>query len=170
MQAARSRSRSLCGVAADEPIRVLRMIARLNVGGPALHVSYLTSELDKVGYETMLVAGRVSPGEGSMEYAARERGIEPVYIPSLQREISLLVDAKAVYRVLGLIREFRPHILHTHTAKAGAVGRAAAMIAGSARPQAVVHTFHGHVLRGYFGALKTEGFRRLERRLARESD
>ena len=72
----------------DEPIRVLRVIARLNVGGPALHVSYLTSELDRIGYRTLLVAGRVSEGEGSMEYAARERGIEPVYVPSLQREIS----------------------------------------------------------------------------------
>jgi glycosyltransferase involved in cell wall biosynthesis len=154
----------------DEPIRVLRVIARLNVGGPALHVSYLTSELDKIGYETLLVAGRVSEGEGSMEYAARELGIEPIYVPSLQREISPLVDGAAVAKVLGLIREFQPHVLHTHTAKAGAVGRTAAMLAGRARPQAVVHTFHGHVLRGYFGRAKTEGFRLLERRLARASD
>jgi glycosyltransferase involved in cell wall biosynthesis len=154
----------------DEPIRVLRVIARLNVGGPALHVSYLTSELDRIGYRTMLVAGRVSEGEGSMEYVARERGIEPVYVPSLQREISAIVDGRAVARVLGLIREFRPHILHTHTAKAGAVGRMAAILAGRARPEAVVHTFHGHVLRGYFGGPATEVFRLLERRLARASD
>jgi glycosyltransferase involved in cell wall biosynthesis len=153
-----------------EPIRVLRVIARLNVGGPALHVSYLTEELDKIGYETLLVAGKVSANEGSMEYAARSRGIEPVYVPSLQREISPIVDAAAVAKVLGLIREFRPHVLHTHTAKAGAVGRTAAMLAEKARPQVVVHTFHGHVLRGYFGSAKTEAFRRLERRLARASD
>jgi glycosyltransferase involved in cell wall biosynthesis len=154
----------------DEPIRVLRVIARLNVGGPALHVSYLTSELDKIGYQTLLVAGRVSEGEGSMEYAAQARGIEPVYVPSLQREISPIADAAAVAKILGLIREFRPQVLHTHTAKAGTVGRTAALLAGRARPQAVVHTFHGHVLRGYFGAAKTEGFRLLERRLARASD
>jgi glycosyltransferase involved in cell wall biosynthesis len=154
----------------DEPIRVLRVIARLNVGGPALHVSYLTSELDQIGYQTLLVAGRVSEGEGSMEYAARERGVEPVYIRSLQREISPIPDAAAVAKILNLIREFRPHVLHTHTAKAGTVGRMAAILAGRARPQAVVHTFHGHVLRGYFGGAKTEGFRRLERRLARASD
>jgi glycosyltransferase involved in cell wall biosynthesis len=154
----------------DEPIRVLRVIARLNVGGPALHVSYLTSELDQIGYQTMLVAGRVSEGEGSMEYAARERGIEPVYIRSLQREISAIADAAAVAKILRLIREFRPHVLHTHTAKAGTVGRTAAILAGRARPQAVVHTFHGHVLRGYFGGAKTESFRLLERRLARASD
>lgn len=153
-----------------ETTRILRVIARLNVGGPALHVSYLTSELDEIGYETMLVAGRVSEGEGSMEYAARDRGIEPVYVPSLRREISPVVDAAAVSKILGLIRTFRPHILHTHTAKAGAVGRTAAILAGRARPEAVVHTFHGHVLRGYFGGRKTEGFRLLERRLAKASD
>jgi glycosyltransferase involved in cell wall biosynthesis len=154
----------------SEPIRVLRVIARLNVGGPALHVSYLTEGLDEIGYETLLVAGRVGPGEGAMEYAARERGIEPIYVPALQREISPFVDARAVARIVRLIREFRPHVLHTHTAKAGAVGRVAAMLAGEARPQAVVHTFHGHVLRGYFGDAKTVAFRRLERRLAKVSD
>lgn len=153
-----------------EAVRVLRLIARLNVGGPALHVSYLSEGLDQIGYRTLLVAGRVGAGEGSMEYAARERGIEPIYVPSLQREISPLVDSLAVARVLGLIREFRPHVLHTHTAKAGAVGRVAAILAGRDRPQAVVHTFHGHVLRGYFGPTKTEAFRRLERSLARASD
>src|SRR5713101_7636496 len=139
---------------AAEPIRVLRVIARLNVGGPALHVSYLTDELDKIGYETLLAVGKVSEGEGSMEYAVRDRGIQPVYVPSLQRAISPIVDVAAVTKVLGLIRESRPHVLHTHTAKAGAVGRTAAMAAGTARPQVVVHTFHGHVLRGYFGSAK----------------
>jgi glycosyltransferase involved in cell wall biosynthesis len=153
-----------------EPIRVLRVIARLNVGGPALHVSYLTSELDRIGYQTTLVAGRPGEGEGSMESAALERGIEPVYIHALQREISPVVDSVAVAQVVRLIRQLRPHIVHTHTAKAGAVGRIAARLAGSARPPVVVHTFHGHVLRGYFSPSKTEGFRRLESRLARFSN
>src|SRR5581483_557945 len=114
--------------------------------------------------------GSVSEGEGSMEYAARSVGIEPRYIPALQREISPLVDGVAVARLLRLIRTFRPDILHTHTAKAGAVGRIAALLAGPARPKVVVHTFHGHVLRGYFGTAKTEAFRRLEQTLARSSD
>jgi glycosyltransferase involved in cell wall biosynthesis len=153
-----------------EPIRVLRVIARLNVGGPALHVSYLTSELDRIGYQTTLVAGRPGAGEGSMESAALERGIEPVYIHALQREISPVVDSVAVAQVVRLIRQLRPHIVHTHTAKAGAVGRIAARLAGSARPPVVVHTFHGHVLRGYFSPSKAEGFRRLESRLARFSN
>ena len=153
-----------------EPIRVLRVIARLNVGGPALHVSYLSRELDKIGYETTLVAGSIGGSEGSMEYVAEELGVEPVYLPALQREISPLDDLAAARQLLKLIRRLRPDILHTHTAKAGAVGRLAALLAGPARPRVVVHTFHGHVLRGYFGSAKTEAFRRLEQGLARASD
>jgi glycosyltransferase involved in cell wall biosynthesis len=157
-------------VAAADPIRVLRVIARLNVGGPSLHVSYLSSELDKIGYETTLVAGRVGPGEGSMEYIARERGIEPLYLPSLQREIAPLGDARAVRALVRLIHERKPHVLHTHTAKAGAVARTAARLAGSDRPPAIVHTFHGHVLRGYFGEPLTGTFKQIERRLAGSTD
>ena len=153
-----------------EPIRILRVIARLNVGGPALHVSYLTKELDQIGYETTLVAGSIGGSEGSMEYVADELGVEPVYLPALQRDISPFQDLAAARELLKVIRRVRPDILHTHTAKAGAVGRLAARIAGPARPKIVVHTFHGHVLRGYFGTAKTEAFRRLERGLARSSD
>jgi glycosyltransferase involved in cell wall biosynthesis len=154
----------------NDPIRILRVIARLNVGGPSLHVSYLSKELDAIGYETMLVAGTVGSGEGSMEHVATELGVSPVFIPELQREISAFVDTAAVRRLLALIREFRPDILHTHTAKAGAVGRIAAALAGADRPPVVVHTYHGHVLRGYFGSAKTAAFLQVERRLARVSD
>jgi glycosyltransferase involved in cell wall biosynthesis len=153
-----------------EPIRILRVIARLNVGGPALHVSYLTRELDRIGYETTLVAGAIGESEGSMEWVAEELGLEPVYLPALQREISPVHDLAAARQLLHLIRELKPDVLHTHTAKAGAVGRLAARLAGPARPRAVVHTFHGHVLRGYFSPAKTAAFRRLERSLARSSD
>jgi glycosyltransferase involved in cell wall biosynthesis len=153
-----------------EPVRILRVIARLNVGGPALHVSYLTKELDRIGYETTLVAGSIGGSEGSMEYIAQELGVEPVYLPALQREISPVHDLVAARELLALIRQLRPDVLHTHTAKAGAVGRLAAQLAGRARPKVVVHTFHGHVLRGYFGPAKTEAFRRLEQGLARSSD
>ena len=157
-------------MASDDPIRVLRVIARLNVGGPALHVSYLSRELDKIGYETTLVAGSIGGSEGSMEYVAEELGVEPLYLPALQREISPLQDLVAARELLKLMRRLRPDVLHTHTAKAGAVGRLAALLAGPVRPRVVVHTFHGHVLRGYFGPGKTEAFRRLERGLARSSD
>jgi glycosyltransferase involved in cell wall biosynthesis len=153
-----------------EPIRVLRVIARLNVGGPALHVAQLSAELDKRGYETTLVAGRVGEGEGSMEWVPEELGVKPVFVPALQREISPAADLPAVLELRRLIRELRPDVLHTHTAKAGAVGRMAASLSGAARPAIVVHTFHGHVLRGYFAPWKAAFFRQLERGLARMSD
>jgi glycosyltransferase involved in cell wall biosynthesis len=154
----------------QEPIRVLRVIARLNVGGPALHVAHLSRELDQRGYETTLVAGRVGAGEGSMEYVADELGVKPVYIDDLRRELSFASDALAVRRIVQLIRRLRPAVLHTHTAKAGAVGRIAALLAGSARPPVVVHTFHGHVLRGYFSPARARAFQHIERMLARRSD
>jgi glycosyltransferase involved in cell wall biosynthesis len=150
----------------DQPVRVLRVIARLNMGGPALHVAYLTAGLAKRGYETTLVAGSLARGEDSMAFVADELGIEVERIEELHREISPFRDAVAILRLARLIRRLRPHILHTHTAKAGAVGRLAALLAGDARPPIVVHTFHGHVLRGYFDPLRTAGFRLLERWLA----
>ncbi|MDQ5821324.1 MAG: glycosyltransferase family 4 protein [Actinomycetota bacterium] len=152
-----------------ELVRVLRVIARLNMGGPALHVSYLTAGLAKRGYETTLVAGSLAPGEDSMAFVADELGVDVVRIDELHREISPARDVIAAVRLARLIRKVRPHILHTHTAKAGAVGRFAAVLAGDARPPVVVHTFHGHVLRGYFGPLQTGVFRQLERALARST-
>jgi glycosyltransferase involved in cell wall biosynthesis len=152
-----------------EPIRVLRVIARLNMGGPALHVAYLTAGLAPRGYETTLVAGTLARGEGSMAFVAEDLGVPVVTIDELHREISPLRDAVAVLRLARLIRRERPEILHTHTAKAGAIGRLAAVLAGSAKPPVVVHTFHGHVLRGYFGPVRARGFRLLERWLARQA-
>lgn len=143
------------------------MIARLNMGGPALHVAYLSAGLAERGYETTLVAGSLARGEGSMAYVAEGLGVEVVRLDALSREISPIRDALSILRLARLIREQRPRILHTHTAKAGTVGRLAALLAGDARPEVVVHTFHGHVLRGYFGPLKSGAFRLLERLLAR---
>jgi len=154
-------------VADPDRVKILRVIARLNVGGPALHVAYLTAGLAEHGFDTILVAGTLARGEASMESAAERRGVRIETIEDLHREIAPLRDARAVMRLSRLIRRERPTILHTHTAKAGAVGRIAALLAGKARPPIIVHTFHGHVLRGYFGPVKTFGFRLLERLLAR---
>ncbi len=154
-------------MASEQRVTVLRVIARLNVGGPALHVAYLTAGLTPRGYDTTLVAGTIARGEESMAYIAEQAGARVVALPGLSREISPLRDAVAVFRLAKLIRQVRPTILHTHTAKAGTVGRVAALVAGSARPPIVVHTFHGHVLRGYFGPLKSKVFRELERLLAK---
>jgi glycosyltransferase involved in cell wall biosynthesis len=146
--------------------KVLRVIARLNMGGPALHVAYLTAGLRERGYDTTLVAGSLARGEDSMAFVADARDVEIVRIDELGREISPLRDLIATLRLAWLIRRERPDILHTHTAKAGTVGRAAALLAGRHAPPIIVHTFHGHVLRGYFGPLRTRFFRLLERWLA----
>jgi glycosyltransferase involved in cell wall biosynthesis len=151
---------------AERPINVLRVIARLNVGGPALHVAYLTAGLADRGYDTTLVAGTVGRGEESMAFVADAKGLRVEVIDELHRNISPLRDARAILRLARLIRRERPTILHTHTAKAGAVGRLAALLAGRARPPIIVHTFHGHVLRGYFNPVASRGFRILERVLA----
>lgn len=153
----------------EEPVRVLRVVGRLNMGGPALHVTYLAAGLAERGYETTLVAGSLATGEDSMAFVAERLGVPVLRLEELRRDISPVRDLIAVRRLAGLIRSLRPHILHTHTAKAGALGRIAAMLAGDARPPIVVHTFHGHVLRGYFGPVRTAAFRRLERWLARRS-
>jgi glycosyltransferase involved in cell wall biosynthesis len=150
-----------------ERVKVLRVIARLNVGGPALHVAYLTAGLADRGYDTTLVAGTLARGEESMATVAQQRGVTIETLEELHREIAPLRDARAMLRLARLIRRERPTILHTHTAKAGAVGRIAALLAGDARPPIVVHTFHGHVLRGYFNPLLTSLFRTLERWLAK---
>ena len=154
-------------MASSPPVKVLRVIARLNVGGPALHVAYLTAGLAERGYDTTLVAGTIARGEESMAFVADAHNVHIETLSELHREISPIRDLRAILRLARLIRRERPTILHTHTAKAGAVGRIAALLAGNARPPIVVHTFHGHVLRGYFGRTMTFGFRTLERWLAR---
>jgi glycosyltransferase involved in cell wall biosynthesis len=154
-------------VSEPEPIKVLRVIARLNVGGPALHVAYLSAGLAERGYSTTLAAGTVGLGEESMASVARNRGVRIETLTELHREIAPLRDVRATLGLARLIRKERPQILHTHTAKAGAVGRIAALLCGDARPPIIVHTFHGHVLRGYFNPLTAFAFRTLERWLAR---
>jgi len=154
----------------SEPIRVLRVIARLNMGGPAIHVANLAAGLQSRGYQTTLVAGSLARGEDSMAFLAERLGVSVVSVPEIQREVSALHDVRSALRVAELIRRERPHILHTHTAKAGAIARAAAVLAREARPPVVLHTFHGHVLKGYFGPGRTEFFRQVEQTLARVSD
>ena len=154
----------------QEPIRVLRVIARLNVGGPSLHVSYLTEGLEPRGYRTTLAAGTLSEGEGNMAFVAAGRGIDVEWIPDLQREISPARDLAVIRRLAEIIRRERPHVLHTHTAKAGTAGRLAALACGDARPPVVVHTFHGHMLKGEFDPVRERVYRGIERQLARVTD
>lgn len=136
----------------------------MNLGGPAHHVALLSERLDPVRYETLLVTGAVGLGEEEHE----------VQNPALRRlgplgpEIRPVRDLRALLALIRLIRTYRPAIVHTHTAKAGMLGRVAAAFA-KPRP-VVVHTYHGHVLRGYFGPLKSRIFTWLERLLAGRSD
>jgi glycosyltransferase involved in cell wall biosynthesis len=139
----------------------------LNVGGPSVHVIVLTAGLDPKGYETRLLVGHTSEREGDLHDLAESNGVRCVRVKGLGREVRPWADLLVLGRLYRTIREFRPAIVHTHTAKAGFVGRVAARLAGV---PVVVHTFHGHVLRGYFGAIKTGFYRWLERALARRSN
>jgi glycosyltransferase involved in cell wall biosynthesis len=152
----------------DERIRVLRVIARMNVGGPAHHVSLLSGRLDPDRYETLLVHGRVGEAEGSFAHLAEREGCRVQTIESLRPELDPRSDTRALAELARVVRSFRPHLVHTHTAKAGFLGRSAARLAG--RRPLVVHTYHGHVLEGYFGPAKNLLYRSLERGLARASD
>ena len=129
-------------------IRVLRVIARLNMGGPALHVTYLARGLAARGYDTTLVAGDVGRGEESMAFVAERAGVEVVRLQGLSREVSPLRDALAAWRVARIIRRVRPDVVHTHTAKAGAIGRVAAGLAGPRPPPRGVPPKPCHVQRG----------------------
>lgn len=150
----------------SRPIRVARIIARLNVGGPAIHVAELTARLPR-SFESQLFVGSVAPGEREMVEVLEREGVRPVRVDGLGRAIRLGDDARALAVLLGALRRFAPDIVHTHTAKAGALGRIAARIL---RVPVVVHTFHGHVFDGYFSPLKTRAFIAVERGLARASD
>jgi GT2 family glycosyltransferase/glycosyltransferase involved in cell wall biosynthesis len=147
------------------PTRVLRVIARLNVGGPAIQAITLSRLLDEHGYETVLVRGREGAREGSMDALADELAVTPVGLPTLKRNIGIGDLASLVFLVRQ-IRSWQPQILHTHAAKAGTLGRIAALLAGRRRPPVIVHTFHGHVLTGYFHPLISAAFAGIERVLA----
>lgn len=144
-------------------IKILRVIARLNIGGPAIHVLNLSSGLDSDRFETVLITGRVGPSEGDMGYLAEALGVAPVVLPELGREISFLRDVKSMFKLWRMIRRHKPDIVHTHTAKAGTVGRLAAALAGV---PVIVHTFHGHVFHSYFSPVKNWCFIAIERFLS----
>jgi glycosyltransferase involved in cell wall biosynthesis len=149
-------------------IRITRIIARLNVGGPAVHIAHLMTGLDPERFESRLITGRPGPDEGDMSYLYRQKGLAaPMVLPTLGRSLNPLRDLQTVIRLVPILRRQRPHIVETHTAKAGFVGRVAARLAGV---PVVLHVFHGHVFYGYFGALQTRVFIAIERLLARWTD
>ena len=149
-----------------ERIRVMRIISRMNIGGPAVHVVLLNAGLDPQKYDCLLVTGSEGVSEGSLRDLAESRHLRLVVIPQLGREISPRSDFLTLLKLYRLMRRERPHIVHTHTAKAGFVGRIAARLAGV---PVVLHTFHGHVFHGYFSPAKTRLVLLIERLGARLS-
>jgi glycosyltransferase involved in cell wall biosynthesis len=129
----------------------MRIIARMNVGGPAVQVSGLMRALDSQKFEHRLYTGFCSPDEADyLKTVATD--VSATFINGLGRRISLIEDLKAFVTLIKEIRSFKPHIIHTHTAKAGFLGRIASLV--SLQQSIRVHTFHGHLLNGYFGAFK----------------
>ncbi|HEX3280228.1 MAG TPA: glycosyltransferase [Pyrinomonadaceae bacterium] len=155
--------------------KIVRVIARLNVGGPAKHVVWVTHGLSAPQFDSLLVAGTVPPGEEDMGYFADQLGVAPVFLPEMSREVSLK-DAITVWKLYRLFRREQPDIVHTHTAKAGTVGRLAGMLyrwltpatlLGRPRRCRFVHTYHGHIFHSYYGPAKTRFFLSIEKMLAR---
>jgi glycosyltransferase involved in cell wall biosynthesis len=149
-------------------IRLLRVIGRLNVGGPAIQAITLSKRMEALGYETTLVRGTEGPHEGSMDYLAERLSVAPVRLRSLRRELGPH-DLAAMAKLTTMLRSSRPDVMHTHAAKAGALGRLAAVLSGRRAPRVVVHTFHGHVLSGYFSRPVATAFTTVERTLARRA-
>ena len=145
--------------------RILRIHNRLITGGPSLNALYLTKYLSSQ-FETLLVVGEKEVHEQNAYFLAEEMGIKPVFIPDMGRSIHPLKDYKAYREVQKIIRDFKPDIVHTHSAKPGAVGRLAA---NSLKVPAIVHTYHGHVFHSYFGKAKTKFIINTERFLAKKS-
>src|SRR5437667_7228825 len=127
----------------------------------------MTDAFQRKGYRALLFSGEIPPGEGSMEYLARERGVDVVKISTMSRSVSFLGDVKSLWRLIRMFRRERPLVVHTHTAKAGTLGRLAAWITGV---PVRVHTFHGHVFDGYFSPGLTRIFLAVERFLGRRTD
>ena len=166
---------SSASAAENRPLRVLRILTRPNLGGPTKQAIALWRAHQDQQIETLLVTGNVDAQETALSPAAhgipatsaeRPRG-GWVQLPELRRAIDPLADLRARRRLRRLIRAFQPDVVHTHTSKAGALGRRAAFAEGV---PVVAHTFHGHVLDDYFGPWASRWLRHLERRLARRTD
>jgi len=147
-------------------IRVLRIMNRFNLGGPTYNAAYLTKYLGD-GFESVLVGGQQEVFEGDSDFILDKLGIEPVRIPEMKREINPFLDYQAFQTLKKIIKDFNPHIIHTHASKSGALGR---MAANEMKVPVVVHTYHGHIFDAYFSRVKSNVYVRLERQLAFYTD
>ena len=145
--------------------KVLRIINRLNIGGPTYNAAYLSKYLSD-DFETLLIAGEKDETEDSSQFILHELGLKPIIIPEMKREVNLKNDRIAYQKIKEIIADFKPDIVHTHASKAGAIGRLAAY---KMKVPVILHTFHGHVFHSYFGKVKTTIYKTIERNLARKS-
>jgi glycosyltransferase involved in cell wall biosynthesis len=146
--------------------KILRIINRFNIGGPTYNATFLTKYINEE-YETLLIGGNPEKDEADSLHILNEYGLDPLLISEMQRIPNFKSDRAAYRKIKQIIQEFKPDIVHTHAAKAGALGRKAAF---ACKVPVVVHTFHGHVFHSYFGRMKTFLFKMIERRLAAKSD
>jgi len=145
----------------QRPLKIVRIIGRLNVGGPARQACLLHERL-RPEFETILISGRPDKGEEDMSYLLPSGEVH--WVDSMSRPVRILSDLRSLIAIYRILRRERPDIVHTHTAKAGTLGRVAAILA---RVPVRIHTFHGHVFAGYFGRFKTWMYLTIERTLAR---
>ncbi|MDG1798352.1 MAG: glycosyltransferase [Flavobacteriales bacterium] len=145
--------------------KILRIINRFNLGGPTYNAAYLTKYLED-DYETLLIGGKHEKSEKSSMHILDNLGLKPIIIEEMQRSIHPILDRIALKKIKDIIIEFKPDIVHTHAAKAGALGRKAAYDLGVKQ---IYHTFHGHVFHSYFGKIKTNIYKKIERDLAKKS-
>jgi glycosyltransferase involved in cell wall biosynthesis len=149
----------------QKKIKILRIINRFNIGGPTYNATFLTRFISDE-FETLLVGGLPEEGEADSLHILEEYGVTPILINEMQRVPNIISDRKALRKIKEIIKEFKPDIVHTHAAKAGALGRKAAY---DCKVPVIVHTFHGHVFHSYFSKYKTELYRLIEKRLAKRS-
>ena len=145
--------------------KILRIINRFNLGGPTYNAAYLSRYMPPE-FETLLVGGEKDDSEDSSEFIVKNLGLDPIIIPEMKREIDLKNDFEAYRKMVKIIEDFKPDIVHTHASKAGTIGRLAA---ANMKVPVIIHTFHGHVFHSYFGKLKTVMYKNIERNLARRS-
>ncbi|MGB0404122.1 MAG: glycosyltransferase [Salibacteraceae bacterium] len=145
--------------------RVLRILNRFNLGGPTYNASYLSKHLPSE-YETLLIGGEKDESEASSLHITDSLGLKPTIIKEMRRSVNFSKDRLAYKKIVQIIREFKPDIVHTHASKAGAIGRLAAI---NENIPTIVHTYHGHVFHGYFNPIKTKVYKFIETELAKRT-
>ena len=150
-----------------EPIRVAHIVTRMNTGGVAVLIAELFKGYNRQAFEFTLITGRCQSGEEDY-LQAHGLNLNEIQVSTMNRSLNPLKDLVAFIRILKILNKLKPDIVHTHTSKAGLLGRIAAKVASPSSK--VVHTFHGHLLQGYFSKLATMLIVLTEKALARISD